>query len=161
VQENPNYFTTFRITQDDGLLQGSNYFRYEDSKGFMWITGNDALNKHDGSSAKVYNLQEFFKDCPTLQQGYGFAEDENNFYVDSTRDLYIYDYKTNTFSLIQIFKNPAKKLLCLLVCREAKIWCLNENYELASFAVKTKTVKIEAKIPLNPLKSVHIYNSED
>lgn len=161
AQENINYFTTSRITQDDGLSQGSNYFRYEDRKGFMWITGNDALNRYDGSSVKVYNLKEFFKNCPTLQQGYGFAEDENHLYVGSTRGLYIYDYKTDTFSLTQIFKNSSTKTAMPIDFSKGKIWCFNENYELASFDVKTKTIKVETKIPIKPIKSVHIYDNEN
>jgi hypothetical protein len=68
AQVNFNYFSINKLTQDDGLSQGSNYFRYEDSHGFMWITGNDALNRYDGSSVKVYNLKYYFKKCPALQQ---------------------------------------------------------------------------------------------
>ncbi len=84
-----NYNLT-TLNGDDGLSQVSNYFRYEDSQGFMWITANDALNRYDGSSVKVYNLNKYFNDCPNLQQGYGFAEDsESNLYVGSESGLYI------------------------------------------------------------------------
>ncbi|MEG1666105.1 hypothetical protein [Chryseobacterium sp.] len=70
-------YSVNKITQNQGLSQGSNYFWHEDDKGFIWLTGNDALNRYDGSSVKTYNLSYFFKNCPTLQQCYGFAEDEN------------------------------------------------------------------------------------
>ena len=65
-------FSISKLTTDEGLSQGSNYFRFEDSKGFMWITGNDAVNRFDGSRVKVYNTQsavkqtEFFKTLQTL-----------------------------------------------------------------------------------------------
>lgn len=159
AQEKINYFNISRITQDDGLSQGSNYFRFEDSKGFMWITGNDALNRYDGSSVKVYNLKEFFKDCPALQQGYGFAEDENHLYIGSTRGLYIYDYQKDEFTLAEIFKNSETKTAMPIGFWGGKIWCFNEDYELAGFDVKTKTVKPETQIPLTPIKSVHVYDN--
>ena len=160
AQENLNYFSISKITQDDGLSQGSNYFRFEDSKGFMWITGNDALNRYDGSSVKVYNLKEFFKNCPTLQQGYGFTEDDNYLYVGSTRGLYRYDYKKDEFTLIEIFKKSKTKTAMPIGFSGGKIWRFNEDWELASYDTKSKTVKHETKIPLNPIKSVHVYDNE-
>lgn len=89
AQTAPQNYTIEKISQDDGLSQGSNYFRFEDSKGFMWITANDAINRYDGSNVKVYNLKYYFKNSPTLQQGYGFAEDSKNLYIDPTRRLHM------------------------------------------------------------------------
>lgn len=154
-------FSISTVSQDNGLSQGSNYFRYEDKHGFMWITGNDALNRYDGENVKVYNLNYFFKNCPTLQQGYGFAEDQNNLYVGSIRGLYVYNYKKDEFTLIEIFKNSKTKTAMPIGFYDGKIWCFNENYQLASYDVKTKNIKIEAQIPLKPIKSIHIYDNED
>ncbi len=103
AQNNFDYFSTTRLTQDDGLSQGPNYFRFEDRHGFMWITGNDALNRYDGSTVKVYNLRYHFKNFPALQQGYGFAEDGCYLYIGSTRGLYRYEYERDQFGLIEIF----------------------------------------------------------
>jgi signal transduction histidine kinase len=158
--QNPQNFSIERITQDDGLSQGSNYFRFEDRKGFMWITCNDALNRFDGSTVKVYNLNYFFKNCPALQQGYGFAEDDKNLFVGSTRGLYSYDYDLDEFRLIEIFKNSKTKTAMPIGFFGGKIWCFNENWQLASYDVKTKKVKSEAQIPLTPIKSVHVYDNE-
>lgn len=97
-------FSIQRLSQDDGLSQGSNYFKFEDSRGFMWITGNDALNRFDGSSVKVYNLDHYFKNCPRLIQGYGFAEDGKNLYIGSIRGLYKYDYDLDAFTLIDLYQ---------------------------------------------------------
>jgi hypothetical protein len=63
-----------RLSQQDGLSQGSNYFAYEDREGFMWITANDALNRYDGNWVKVYKDEKYFKDCPPLKQGYCFQK---------------------------------------------------------------------------------------
>lgn len=155
-----NYSMT-RITQDDGLSQGSNYFWFEDRKGFIWVTCNDALNRYDGSSVKVYNLKYFFKNCPALQQGYGFAEDESHLYIGSTRGMYIYNYQLDEFTLVDIYKgNTKNKTAIPIAFADGKIWIFNETYQLMSFDVKTKVIKLEAQIPMQPIKSVHIYGDD-
>lgn len=146
------------LNGDDGLSQVSNYFRYEDSRGFMWITANDALNRYDGSYIKVYNLNRYFKNCPNLQQGYGFAEDaESNIYVGSERGLYIYTRSTDKFTLQKIFKNSPDEIAMPFAFDNGKIWCFNRFYELATYDVKTHEVKIEAKIPIESINSIHVY----
>ena len=57
--QNVENFSVSTLSQDDGLSQGSNYFRFEDSHGFMWITGNDALNRYDGENVKfIFQLDK-------------------------------------------------------------------------------------------------------
>ncbi|MCJ7934486.1 MAG: hypothetical protein MUW56_12820 [Chryseobacterium sp.] len=153
-----NYSVT-RITPDEGLSQGSNYFWFEDRRGFVWLTCNDALNRYDGSSVKVYNLKYYFKNCPTLQQAYGFAEDKDHLYIGSTRGLYIYDYQLDEFTLVDIYQKYSKSKTAIPIgFSDGKIWIFNEAYQLASFDVKTKQSKQEAQIPVESLKSVHIYD---
>lgn len=160
AQVNFDYFSVNKLTQDDGLSQGSNYFRFEDSRGFIWITGNDAVNRYDGSSVKVYNLKHYFKNCTTLQQGYGFAEDNNYLYIGSTRGLYQYNYKKDEFTLIEVFRHSRTKTAIPIGFSHGKIWCFNEDWQLASLDVKTAKVTLEAQIPLPPIRSVHIYDNQ-
>ncbi|WP_081873922.1 histidine kinase [Chryseobacterium sp. JM1] len=160
AQNMGNYSVT-KITQDDGLSQGSNYFWFEDRKGFVWLTCNDALNRYDGSSVKVYNLKYFFKNCPALQQGYGFAEDGKHLYIGSTRGLYIYNYQLDEFILVDIYKKFSKNKTAIPIgFADGRIWLFNEAYQLVSFDVTTKKITLEAQIPIEPLKSVHIYYND-
>ncbi|PQA91577.1 hypothetical protein B0A69_17400 [Chryseobacterium shigense] len=155
-----NYSVT-KITQDEGLSQGSNYFWFEDRKGFVWLTCNDALNRYDGSSVKVYNLKYFFRNCPALQQGYGFAEDGNHLYIGSTRGLYIYNYQLDEFTLIDIYKKYSKNKTAIPIgFSDGKVWIFNEAYQLVSLEVATRKIKLEAQIPIPQLKSVHIYDND-
>ena len=155
-------YHTIKLNPDDGLSQGSNYFRYEDSKGFMWITGNDALNRYDGSMVKVYNLDKYFKDCPNLQQGYGFAEDDSsNLYAGSVRGLYKYIRNEEKFILINIFPGDSDKVAMPFAFKKGKVWCFNKNYELAAYDVKTGKVSLVTKVNLQPLKSIHVYDIQD
>lgn len=161
AQTDLSQYSVQRLTPDDGLSQGSNYFRFEDSRGFMWLTGNDAVNRYDGSMVKVYNLNRYFKGCPNLQQGYGFAEDDkSNIYIGSIRGLYIYHRNTDKFTLQKIYTDPTSGEAMPFGFYEGKIWCFNKKYEIAAYDVNTKAVSIVTKIPLAPLRSIHIYDLE-
>lgn len=152
-------YTVTRLSPNDGLSQGSNYFRYEDSRGFMWITCNDALNRYDGNLVKVYNLDKYFKGCPNLQQGYGFAEDEeSNIYIGSTRGIYIYHRNTDKFTLQHIFTADKDALAMPFACKDGKIWCFNKRYEIATYRIADRKVEYIGRVPLPELSSVHIYN---
>jgi ligand-binding sensor domain-containing protein len=162
--QNVENFSVSTLSQDDGLSQGSNYFRFEDSHGFMWITGNDALNRYDGENVKVYNLKKYFENCPTLQQGYGITEDENSLYVGSTRGLYQYNYQKDIFTLIDFnknstLKNSSSKTIMPFGFFDGKVWCFNENYDVISYDTKSKILNLETKIPLEKIKSVHVYDN--
>ncbi len=124
----------------------------------MWLTCNDALNRYDGKTVKVYNLDKYFDKCPNLQQGYGFAEDDKgNIYIGSVRGLYIYHRNEDRFSLQKIFKNSADDIAMPIGFLAGKIWCFNKQYQLATFDVTTKKISIVTQLKLTPLKSVHIY----
>jgi signal transduction histidine kinase len=127
----------------------------------MWMTGNDAVNRYDGSMVKVYNLNKYFKDCPNLQQGYGFAEDnESNIYIGSVRGLYIYHRNTDKFSLQKIFADSVNNEAMPFACKDGKLWCFNKKYEIAAYDIHSGEVSIVTKFPLEPLRSLHIYDLE-
>ena len=158
AQINFSNYTITKLTPDDGLSQGSNYFRFEDSKGFMWITCNDAINRYDGKMVKVYNLDTYFKDCPSLQQGYGFAEDTaSNIYIGSTKGLYIYHRKQDNFTLQKIFSNTPDDVAMPFGFKNGKIWCFNKQFQIASYDVASKKVAYQTQIQIPTLSSVHIY----
>ena len=158
AQNSLSNFSISKLTPDDGLSQGSNYFRFEDSKGFMWMTSNDALNRFDGKMVKVYNTDNYFSNCPNLQQGYGFAEDDkSNIYIGSTRGLYIYNRSEDKFHLEKIFKNVTDDNAMPICFRNGKIWCFNKQYQLASYDVKTKKVVLVAQFSIPAMASIHIY----
>lgn len=154
AQQVPDYFK-HSITCDNGLSQGSNYFRYEDQRGFMWITANDALNRFDGSYVKVYQAKRYFPDAPILQQGYGFAEDAQHLYVGSEHGLYQYHYEDDQFRLIRIFTNGEAMPIAFL---QGEIWCWNKSFQLATFNPSTGKIVLRKQLPLKAYQSIHIYD---
>jgi signal transduction histidine kinase len=151
-------FSTSRISPDDGLSQGSNYFRFEDSLGFMWITCNDALNRYDGKNIKVYNLDKYFSNCPNLQQGYGFAEDDKtNIYIGSVNGLYIYNRQKNIFTLQKIFQNTPDDIAMPIGFRNGKIYCFNRFFQLSTYDIVTQKCEFVTQFSIPSLNSIHIY----
>jgi signal transduction histidine kinase/ligand-binding sensor domain-containing protein len=151
------YFST-PLSQDQGLSQGSNYFRYEDSKGFMWLTCNDAINRYDGAMVKVYNLNKYFMDCPNLQQGYGFAEDaQSNIYIGSVNGLYIYHRKQDKFTLQKIFTDNTDAVAMPFAFYKGKVWCFNKEFQVATYDVLSKKIEVVIQLPLAHLLSVNVY----
>jgi signal transduction histidine kinase/ligand-binding sensor domain-containing protein len=141
------------------LSQGSNYFRFEDSLGFVWITGNDAVNRYDGSQVKVFNLNKYFDNCPNLAQAYGIVEDnKTNIYFGSTNGLYCYERQKGVFNLIDVFTNKENQLTMPIGFFDNKIWCFNNQYQIVSYDVKTKKIILHQRLNLPKIPSVHVYN---
>lgn len=64
-----------QLSVDDGLTQGSCYSMLKDSRGFMWFTSNEGLNRYDGFEFKNYLNSSI--DSSTLRGKYtnGLLED--------------------------------------------------------------------------------------
>jgi ligand-binding sensor domain-containing protein len=43
-----------RLSPNEGLSQGTNAFVFQDSRGFVWLSSIDGLNRFDGKSVKTY-----------------------------------------------------------------------------------------------------------
>lgn len=157
-QYSTNAFKVSYLTQDQGLSQATNIFNYEDSKGFMWITAYDAINRWDGKYCKVYNKDFYFLNCPTLKQGYAFAEDSGaNIYMGSLLGLYVYEREKDRFSLIKIFTSEPDEIAIPFAFKDGKIWCYNRFYHIAAYDVNTKKITRYNKVNIEPLTSIHIY----
>ena len=151
-----NHYTISTLTPEDGLSQGSNHFRFEDSRGFMWIAANDAVNRYDGSKVKVFNLNKYFSNCPVMQKAYGFAEDDAaNVYVGSEIGLYKYNRTKDKFTLLTIFKDGKEAMP--FAYKDGKIWCFNKQYKIASYNVKTTEIIYYNNAIVEPIKALHIY----
>jgi signal transduction histidine kinase/ligand-binding sensor domain-containing protein len=152
------HYSVKKLSQQDGLSQGSNYFAYEDREGFMWITANDALNRYDGNWVKVYKNEKYFKRCPPLKQGYNFTEDAaGNIYIGSTIGLYCYNRKHDDFSLLNIFKDEQDGNCVPFTYRDNKIWCYNRFYKIAAYDITTQKIVYYDDVKLDSIESFHPY----
>jgi signal transduction histidine kinase len=157
AQHNNLSYTTKMLGQADGLSQASNYFNFEDSKGFMWITAPDAINRYDGSHIKVYNLNKYFKNCQALQQGYGFAEDANaNIYIGSDKGIYKYSRILDQFELLSTTKKQNQTML-VIGSYQNKIWCCNASNEIICYNINKNIFETKGKFNGPSSNSFHVY----
>ncbi|MBP6431999.1 MAG: hypothetical protein KA319_09540, partial [Ferruginibacter sp.] len=152
------YFSVSKLGTEEGLSQGSNYFRYEDNLGYMWITANDAINRWDGLNIKVYKSNHYFKNCALLRQGYNFVEDyKNDIYIGSTAGLYQFHRKLNIFTTITIFDSLSTITIPIAV-NNGKLWCYNNKYQIASYDLKSKEIRHYEGPKMLPMVGTHAYN---
>lgn len=74
---------------------------YQDSKGYIWVSTEDGLNKYDG--AKFVNYKNHFNDSTSLLGNHvyrTFQDAKGNLYVLSIKGLQIYNYKSDSFITI-------------------------------------------------------------
>ena len=162
AQNSFSNFSITRITPDNGLSQGSNYFRYEDHLGFVWITGNDAINRYDGNYIKVYKKDFYFEKCKNLQQGYGFAEDDgHNIYIGSTNGLYIYKRKKDKFNVKFLVPKGKDQTVLSIGYADGKIWCHNKNFDIISYDIKNNSSRIFSISSTYKVNSFHIYDNRE
>ncbi|MCB9051354.1 MAG: response regulator [Lewinellaceae bacterium] len=50
----PSHFKILHYGVEEGLSQGTNYSMLKDSRGFLWLTSYEGLNRYDGHQFKVY-----------------------------------------------------------------------------------------------------------
>lgn len=93
-----------RLTPAQGLSQAINAFVYKDSRGFVWISSIDGLNRYDGQKIKVYRPN------PANPHALRGANIQSRFYETPEGDLWFCTYeainryrrRTDDFESIQL-----------------------------------------------------------
>lgn len=76
-----------KLTPNEGLSQASNDYIYHDSKGFVWLSSLDGLNRFDGKSVTVY--KSISGDSTSLLGNIITS----NFFEDSTSNIWFTTYE--------------------------------------------------------------------
>ena len=73
------------LSPNEGLSQGTNAFVYQDSKGFVWLSSTDGLNRFDGKTVKIYR-------APVVK---GLLDNSivSTFFEDDKTDLWFCTYE--------------------------------------------------------------------
>lgn len=75
---------------------------YQDSKGYIWVSTEDGLNKYNGT--KFVNYKNHFNDSTSLLGNHvykTFQDTKGNLYILSTKGLQFYNYKSDSFITIK------------------------------------------------------------
>ncbi len=93
------------LTPNDGLTQGVIHSVFTDSRGFVWMTGLDGINRFDG--IKCLANSEIAPGMEGVSITTGIVEDNNgDIWFGYAEGLIKYSYSDNFFTLV-----PARKLL--------------------------------------------------
>ena len=90
------WFRHFSV--EDGLSSNSVRAIMQDKYGFMWLGTDDGLNRYDGTTIKVYNLN------PQGSNDYisSLYDTTDNIWVGTEDGVYIFDYETESFELFKV-----------------------------------------------------------
>jgi ligand-binding sensor domain-containing protein len=83
------------LTREEGLSNNNAYYMYKDSKGFLWISTPNGLNRFDGIQCKVFKTinSGISSDFPR-----NIIEDKSgNLWIGSDNGLNFYNRNKNTF----------------------------------------------------------------
>ena len=144
AQQNPVsdqlYFK--RLTVDQGLSETSNYFVFQDSRGYIWISSTSGLNRFDGHHVEVF--REIPNDSTSLKGSNvngQFSEDSNgNIWFSTYNAVNCYDRMTGTFSSYQLVDHTGQEKIGYFTCgldMHDQLWVKHEK-ELYRFDINKK-----------------------
>ena len=90
------WFRHFSV--EDGLSSNSVRAIMQDKYGFMWLGTDDGLNRYDGTTIKVYNLN------PQGANDYisSLYDTTDNIWIGTEDGVYIFDYETENFEPFKV-----------------------------------------------------------
>lgn len=113
------------LSVNNGLTQGVNNYVYKDSRGFVWISSFDGLNRFDGLDCRKYYSS------PEEKQGLkgtlflNILEDKNsNLWIGSNAGLNLYKRNADSFSCYRIDALTSGDQFCspFYIDQQNKIW---------------------------------------
>ncbi len=101
-----------RINTNNGLSQSDINKIHQDRDGFMWFATHDGLNKYDGYSFKIFNLDPNKPGSITSNLIFDLAEDKDgNFWIATTGGgLLFFDRSTEEFTTYKYEKDNIKSI---------------------------------------------------
>lgn len=127
------YFKT--LTPNDGLLGNVNAFLFKDSRGFLWVSSMQGLNRYDGQRVRTYTHDANNPNAllnSNIQSE--FFEDKNgDIWFCTVEAIHVYRYKQDHFDRFQI-KDKQGQLITNLyqvfhLDTEGYLWMRIGSYE--------------------------------
>ena len=131
------------LTVNDGLSVGNGNCIFKDSRGYIWISTFDGLNRFDGIECAIYKNSK--KDSTSISGYvlYNILEDaSSNLWIGSNEGLNFYDRKRNQFAHYFYDKNIAinKTYSPFYIDADSIIWLQSEQ-KIITFNPTTKKFK--------------------
>jgi len=112
------------LSVNNGLSQGVNNCIYKDSRGFVWISSFDGLNRFDGIECKKYYASSGTADGIKGTLFLNIIEDRSaNVWVGSNEGLNFYNRKTDRFTCYTTAANVAEQFCSPFYIDDAnRVW---------------------------------------
>ncbi len=121
-----------KLSNDDGLSQGSIHTIAQDDQGFMWFGTNDGLNRYDGYDFKIY--RNIFSDSTTISSNLIFkivVDRGGILWIGTDKGLNRFNPAIGEFELItNSVLNNSISITDLALSDDGKIWIGTKNVGL-------------------------------
>ncbi|AQG78560.1 ligand-binding sensor domain-containing protein [Spirosoma montaniterrae] len=130
-------FAIRHLTTRDGLSQGSCFYIHKDSRGFVWISSQNALNRYDGNRFTVYRADE--TDSATIGKGEvrGIHETRNgDLWLGTEECLSQYVRRTNSFRRFYATDRRGKPFISeheVFYADDSTAWFVNKQQGVVKF----------------------------
>lgn len=147
---------------EDGLSQGTAYSILKDSRGFMWFTSYEGLNRFNGHQFKVYSESPRDNNSLKGSQTFGLVEDPfGNIWTGTDACLNRYLRQSDQFDFVFAQNNKGESISSVnypFFADSSEVWYINseEGIQVYDFLKKQKRV-ISATFLYG--QSSHIINS--
>ena len=107
-----NRLSFHQLSPEEGLSQASNDYVYQDSKGFVWLSSIDGLNRFDGKNVKIY--KSISGDSTSLLGNIitsnFFEDNESNLWFTTYEGIHCYVRAYDHFQHFQLKNDSGEKL---------------------------------------------------
>ena len=109
-QAQPFQFSFHHLSPNEGLSQGTNFFIHQDSKGFIWLSSLDGLNRFDGKTVKIYKATSTNGLLGNIVTSNFFEDDQSNLWFTTYEGIHCYVRKKDRFYHHQLKDSQGKKI---------------------------------------------------
>ncbi len=140
------------LTMADGLLDGVNYYITKDSRGFVWISSLNGLNRYDGSQIRQFTVGNSPKDIKgNYVQSKMFEDKRGNLYF-TTYDggINCYLRKTDTFEVWALPDSNGVQVTgyhAVYLDRHNQLWVLVDNKAVYQFDIGSHRFTHQFDVP--------------
>jgi len=155
------------LSPEEGLSQASNDYVYHDSKGFVWLSSIDGLNRFDGKQVKIY------KSVPgdstsllgNIVTSNFFEDEESNLWFTTYEGLHCYIREQDHFRHFQIKNEIGEKIQqdyhVFHLDNQKQLWLrigIGKTGQLYSFNIQKLTSKFLC--PINGQRNYPVLDQE-
>ncbi len=153
------------LTTEDGLSQGTNHYIFKDSKGFIWLSSLDGLNRYDGRQVEVfkYNPEDSTSFYGQIIQSPIFETKDHNLWFSTYEGLNCYDRKQNNFRRHIMINDDGEQQRSFFVFhldQNETLWIVVDGLVLYHFHIPTRKFIYKHDLNQSALRATAITDSK-